>query len=130
MTKVNLVFDLANLTPADANPPEANFNKLESHINSEVIERDGSVSMRQQLRLVGDPVNDLDAAPKQYVDQVLPIGAIVPFGGAATPPGGRWLVCDGTEYQTADYPDLYAVIGTAYVTGTPSAGPRTPPGPR
>jgi hypothetical protein len=68
MTKITLPYDLANKTPADAIPPETNFNRIEQHINQELIERDGSVAMRAQLRLVGDPVGVLDAAPKQYVD--------------------------------------------------------------
>lgn len=122
MTKLSLNYDMANLQPADANPVEANFNTIVHFINQELIERDGSVAMRQQLRLAGDPVSPLDATPKQYVDQVLPVGIIVPFGGAVTPAGGRWLACDGAEYQTADWPELFAVIGTNFVTGTPTSG--------
>lgn len=122
MTKLNYAYDLANLQPADANPVEANFSKTEQHINQELIERDGTVAMRQQLKLAGDPVSPLDAAPKQYVDLVLPIGIILPFGANVVPVGGKWLLCDGAEYQTADYPDLFAVIGTNFVTGTPSTG--------
>lgn len=30
-----------------------------------------------------------------------------------TPPAG-WLICDGTQLNIADYPDLYAVIGFNY----------------
>jgi len=120
--KINYAYDLANLQPADANPVEANFSKTELHINQELIERDGTVAMRQQLKLAGDPVAPLDAAPKQYVDLVLPIGIILPFGSNVVPIGGKWLLCDGTEYQTADYPELFAVIGNNFVTGTPSAG--------
>jgi len=122
VTKISLAYDLANLQPADANPVESNFTRLEQHTNQEVIERDGSVAMRQPLRLAGDPVAPLDAAPKQYVDQVLPIGIIMPFGANVVPGGGKWLLCDGAEYQSADYPDLFAVIGTNYVAGTPSTG--------
>jgi microcystin-dependent protein len=79
-----------------------------------LIERDGTVGMNAQLRLVGDPINPLDAAPKQYVDQILPVGIIMLFGGAAAPPGGRWAVCNGAELQTTDYPELSALLGTAY----------------
>jgi microcystin-dependent protein len=120
--KIDLQYDLANMTPADANPVEANFNRIEQYTNQELIERDGSVAMRAQLRLFGDPVNALDAAPKQYVDQILPIGIIMLYGGAGAPPGGRWAECNGAELQTSDYPDLAALLSTRYVTGTPSAG--------
>jgi len=68
MAKITFPYNLVNDTPADANPVESNFNRIEQYINQELIERDGSVSMRQALRLAGDPVSALDAAPKQYVD--------------------------------------------------------------
>jgi microcystin-dependent protein len=45
----------------------------------------------------------------------MPAGVIVPYTGA-TPPTG-WLVCDGTSYATATYPDLFAVIGYTYGGG-------------
>ena len=45
-----------------------------------------------------------------------PVGAIIPYGGAQPPVG--WFLCDGTELLRADYPDLFAVIGTSF--GTPS----------
>lgn len=40
------------------------------------------------------------------------IGMIIPYGGSAAPDGT--LACDGAAYNTGDYPDLYAVIGTSY----------------
>jgi microcystin-dependent protein len=114
VTKVDLQYDLVNYTPASASPPQANFSRIEQHVNQELIERDGTVAMRAQLQLVGDPVNALDAAPKQYVDQVLPVGIIMMYGGTVAPPGGRWALCNGAELQTTDYPALYAVLGIAY----------------
>jgi microcystin-dependent protein len=47
-------------------------------------------------------------------------GMIVPFGGAEAPEG--WLLCDGSEVSSEDYPDLFAVIGTVYGAGTPPNG--------
>jgi microcystin-dependent protein len=41
-----------------------------------------------------------------------PVGMIFPFGAAIAPPG--YLLCDGLSYPTADYPELYAVIGATY----------------
>jgi microcystin-dependent protein len=114
VSKLNYQYDLQNLTPANASPVEANFTRTEQHINQEVIERDGSVAMRAQLKLVGDPVSALDAAPKQYVDQVLPIGLITMWGAAAPPANGKWLLCDGAAVETALFPELFAVIGYAW----------------
>ena len=46
----------------------------------------------------------------------LPIGAIMPFAGSVAPAG--CLFCDGSSLNSADYPDLYNVIGTTYGGGT------------
>jgi Phage Tail Collar Domain len=44
--------------------------------------------------------------------QVIPSGIIMPFGGSAAPSG--FLICDGTSYPTASYPNLFAVLGYTY----------------
>jgi len=44
------------------------------------------------------------------------IGELIPFAGAVSPDTDRWLPCDGTSLLRADYPDLFAVIGTTYGT--------------
>lgn len=122
MSKINLSYNIVNYTPASASPVDANFDVIEQYINQELIERDGSVAMRAQLKLVGDPISDLDAAPKQYVDQVLPIGIVMMYGGAGAPPGGKWAVCNGAELQTSQYADLYGVIGHNFSpSGTPGS---------
>lgn len=114
MSKLSYQYDILNLTPANAQPVEANFTRVLDHTNQELIERDGSVAMRAQLKLVGDPVVALDAAPKQYVDQVLPVGIVMMWTVATPPANGRWLLCDGAALQAAAYPELFAVIGYAW----------------
>jgi microcystin-dependent protein len=114
VSKLSYQYDLLNLTPANAQPVEANFTRIEQHVNQELIERDGSVGMRSPLKLPGDPIADLDAAPKQYVDQVIPVGLVMMWAAAAPPANGRWLLCDGAPLQTAAYPELFAVIGYAW----------------
>lgn len=42
------------------------------------------------------------------------IGEIVWFAGTANPNPGNWLDCDGRSVLRVDYPDLFAVVGTAY----------------
>lgn len=114
MPSLDLQYDLANLTPANASPVQANFVRLETFINTDLINRDGSTEMTGQLQLVGDPVAPLDAAPKQYVDQVLPIGCIFMYGGAAAPAGGKWALCNGATLASSSYPDLFSAISYTY----------------
>lgn len=122
MAKLDLLYDIKNYTPATASTVNENFSTIETHTNQELVERDGTVAMRAQLKLVGDPVADLDAAPKQYVDQIMPIGIIMMFGGAGAPPGGKWMVCNGAELQSSEYPELYGVIGHNFsAAGTPAS---------
>jgi microcystin-dependent protein len=44
----------------------------------------------------------------------LPSGVIMPYGGTSNTPPDGWVFCNGANYGTATYPNLYAVIGTAY----------------
>lgn len=113
MAKIALPYTIINGDPVDAGPVQSNYQTIENYTNQEVIERGGTVAMTAQLKLVGDPVAALDAAPKQYVDQIIPIGGVIMFSGNVAPAGGKWLLCDGTEYQEATYPALAAVIGAA-----------------
>ena len=41
-----------------------------------------------------------------------PIGTVLSFAGNTVPHG--YLLCNGASYPTANYPDLYAVIGNTY----------------
>jgi microcystin-dependent protein len=114
MADLDLQYDLANATPANANPLEANFNRIEQHVNQEVIRRDGVVAMTAQLKLVGDPVSALDAVALQFLNQLMPIGIMMMWPGSSAPPGGRWAIANNATVATATYPDLFAVYGYAW----------------
>ncbi len=43
----------------------------------------------------------------------VPTGTILPFAGTSALPSG-YLLCDGTQYQTNIYPDLFTQIGYSY----------------
>lgn len=47
--------------------------------------------------------------------QVTPTGTIQPHAGGTAPDG--FLVCDGTIVNIADYPKLFAIIGTSWGYG-------------
>jgi len=42
------------------------------------------------------------------------IGEIIPYAGATSPDVARLLFCTGSSLLRSDYPDLFAVVGTAY----------------
>jgi microcystin-dependent protein len=49
---------------------------------------------------------DLDMAT------ILPVGAVVAYGGATAPTG--WLLCNGQGFSSTTYPTLAAVLGEAF----------------
>jgi len=57
-----------------------------------------------------------EAVDKNGYIQSYPIGSIIMIFSATIPEG--WLLCDGKSLPTADYPELYGVIGTTYGSGS------------
>ncbi|MCB9662550.1 MAG: tail fiber protein [Alphaproteobacteria bacterium] len=49
------------------------------------------------------------------VPREVPVGVVVASVGLQVPAG--WLVCDGAEVARADYPELFATLGTAHGSG-------------
>ena len=45
-------------------------------------------------------------------DGGLPVGSVIPYAGATTPP--KWLLCNGSEYRQDNAEDLYDLIGYSY----------------
>jgi microcystin-dependent protein len=46
---------------------------------------------------------------------MVPVGTILPYAGAAVPPG--WLLCNGATVSRTTYADLYAALGNAWGSG-------------
>lgn len=63
--------------------------------------------------------NDKTVANTSFVTSktglVLPIGAIVPYGGSTTPSG--YLLCNGSAVSRTTYANLFEAIGTTYGSG-------------
>jgi microcystin-dependent protein len=114
MTKLAALHEILNDTPADATFVDENYDSIVQYVNNELVNADGSVAMQAQLHLVGDPVNDDDAARKRYVDRILPVGVIMPYGGLSAPAGGDWSLCDGTGLSKTTYPRLFDVLQYTY----------------
>ena len=106
---------IENNTPASATDVSFNFGTIETFVNNNLVNTDGSSVMTGQLVLAGNPTSDRHAAPKEYVDAVQPVGMIVDFAGATAPSG--WLLCNGDIKNQVEYPALYAVCGATYNTG-------------
>ncbi|PZA08286.1 phage tail protein [Meiothermus sp. Pnk-1] len=49
----------------------------------------------------------------------VPIGGIIQWAGSIAAPPAGFLLCDGRELPRADYPTLFAKIGTAFGAGGP-----------
>jgi microcystin-dependent protein len=47
-------------------------------------------------------------------DKTVPVGTVSAFAGAKANVPDGYLVCDGSVYAKADYPDLAALLGTTY----------------
>lgn len=98
------------LTPADAAEVEQNNSVIQQYINANAIVKQGTVAMTAPLTLYSSPTQAQHAASKAYVDALLPVGVIMPFGGTSAPEG-NWALCNGATLQSANFPKLYAVIG-------------------
>jgi len=88
----------------------------QTFLTSQVVKRD-EIRKLIWVKELGDqpiPLVGLKATVRVY-DTDLPIGAMVPFG-SLTPPS-EFLLCDGTSYPTATYPELFAVLGYSYGGG-------------
>ena len=74
------------------------------------------------IKNVSDPVDELDAVNKQYVDDVvasmnssLPIGAIIEWTSNTVPLG--MLLCNGSAVSRTEYSELFNAIGTTFGVG-------------
>lgn len=101
---------IQNQSPADAVPVNENFQTIQSHINTDLINRDGSVAMVGPLILSdGNPaISAAEAAAG------IPVGMMMDWPAASAPDGGDWVLCNGQILTTADYPALHALIGGTY----------------
>lgn len=79
------------------------------------------------MAFLSDRLNGLRFTPSPQSPAVA--GMFASIGVNQIVPDG-WFLCDGTEYDSALYPELFAAIGTAYNTGGETLGFfRVPNGP-
>lgn len=68
--------------------------------------------MEAKLSRANQIVAELENVAGDLSVAFIPTGTINAFGDINAPPG--WLLCDGAEYNRADYPTLYLIIGNAF----------------
>lgn len=114
-----LPYNIQNGDPIDATPPMANFNQLRNNVNSNAADLGVQNTFSQ-------PQNGVAAIlPAQFtilsqvqalLNNLMPIGVIVDFGGNSVPAGGTWALCDGSTYLRSNTA-LFAAIGTLWGAG-------------
>jgi microcystin-dependent protein len=62
-----------------------------------------------------DPVVEQGNLDPTLLPYFIPVGAILPYGGATAPSG--WKLCDGAAINRTDFAALFAVLGTSYGAG-------------
>lgn len=67
--------------------------------------------------IANDSIQKIDLSPalRTEIDQLVPAGTVVAFGGSSAPLG--WLVCDGSNVSRSQYSTLFAAIGSAHGNG-------------
>lgn len=86
------------------------------------LDRNGAGAMRAPLQMGGNPIKNIapgvDPGDAVTMAQIggggggVPTGTVLDYAGATAPAG--WLMCGGQSLARADYPDLFAVLGTAF----------------
>lgn len=96
-------------------------------VSREQLEQTGALTP-EEAKLA---LSEMFTAYFEELPAMTPVGAIVMWTMDTIP--DRWIVCDGTGYLKADYPELWALWGTKYGTspdffGSPNLYGRFPYG--
>jgi microcystin-dependent protein len=91
--------------------------------------RDGSISASKLAPrsihegLVANDTLTLATLAQEVIDQLVPPGSIIAYGGGTVPNG--WVLCDGRALNSADFPRLFQSIQTAWGNGSNDADAST-----
>lgn len=111
-TQINNIQMVGDMIAQDLNGTTVNFNMTLMELVMDVMTLQSTVvALQAQI----DSLNSNSSSSGGN-----PTGTIVPFGGTVIPTG--YLLCDGTQYSTATYSDLFTVVGTMYCPGPCSMG--------
>ncbi len=94
------------------------FTALDNDVATNFLKLIGG-TLTGSLILNNDPIQALEAATKQYVDNIaqaaIPAGSIQAYAGEGLPAG--WLRAHGGTVSRTEFPNLFAAIGTIYGAG-------------
>lgn len=107
MASLNIPNAFTNNTVADATKVTENFDSIETHVNINLVNIDGSVKAGTDAIANGAITTDKLASVVQQ--SFAPVGSIISYVGATAPTG--WLICDGTTFNAATYPALNTLLG-------------------
>jgi microcystin-dependent protein len=62
--------------------------------------------------------DDVVGSINDLYSRLLPVGAVLPFGGGSDEVPEGFLLCDGSEHKIEDYPELFEVIRNTYIKET------------
>lgn len=108
---------LARHTPTLTGDIKIRALSIDSALLQHVGDAITALTNESEWEEVGDPVVDVMAAAKNAVElwySDIMIGMVSQF--IASPPSG-WLEFDGATYAEGDYPELFAKLPSAWVTG-------------
>ncbi len=111
---LNNMVDIESGTGINVITSGGNKIKIEANITPDDIKK-GTADTNQILKW-----NGTNWTPNK--DETVPVGSIIAFGGTKNTIPIGWFLCDGTPLSSTNYPDLYAVIGTAWGTGSDGSG--------
>jgi microcystin-dependent protein len=85
--------------------------------------RDGSINANKlapqsiHSGLLASNAVTVSTLAQEVLDLIVPAGSIIAFGGAPENVPGGWMLCDGRNMSSAQYPRLFSAIGTAWGIG-------------
>jgi microcystin-dependent protein len=108
-TEINNIQMMGNMLAQDLNGTTITLNMTIMELIMDVMTLQTTViSLQNQINAINSNTSGV------------PTGTISPFGGTVIPDG--YLLCDGTQYSTTTYADLFNVIGTMYCPGPCTMG--------
>jgi microcystin-dependent protein len=108
-TQINNIQMVGDMIAQDLNGTVITFNMTLEQLIMDVMTLQTTVtSLQSQI----DALNSNTSG--------VPTGTISPFGGTVIPAG--YLLCDGTQYSTTTYADLFNIVGTMYCPGPCTMG--------